>query len=109
MGSRIDVTEEKYVIGFTLAATVVAVVLAIANLPPASWINEFQGRMFGYYSRKLTALVLVLVSFGVVVVIRTLVLTIQDAGTYTRDDEPEVAYRRPRRRRRRRYEDSDSV
>jgi hypothetical protein len=98
MGSASDFPENKLatvlmvVVGLGIAA------LTIADVPPASWITEFQARSLGYYSRELTMVVLVIVILGPAAAIWAIVKAVREgSAAYARgeDEDDEDLYPPP--------------
>jgi hypothetical protein len=101
MSASGDWQNSKLVTVLAIAAGIGLAVVGIADLPPISWINEWQGRSLGFYSVKLSmviALFVFLIPAGIIVAI---VKAVREASAaYAPTEEDEDLYR-PRRRRRR--------
>jgi hypothetical protein len=108
MGSASEFPENKLATALMVVLGLGIAALTIADVPPASWINEFQARSLGY-SRKLTMVVLVIVILGPAAAIWAVVKAVREgSAAYARgEDEDDEDLDPPRRRRRRRDYDDD--
>lgn len=60
--------------------------LAIADVPPISWINDWQGQLLGFYSVKLTLILVVLLAALPVLILKGIWNAIR--GTPPETEEP---------------------
>jgi hypothetical protein len=60
--------------GLMILIAVGMIVVTVADWPPASWVNDLQGKLTGFYSRKLTGVLLAGIAIQPVLIARNLAL-----------------------------------